>query len=63
MAVSQVQNVHHFLLSDEKGRDVRTVRAGLGGEEKKLDEKTVKRGGETQITIESETAQQKRKRV
>lgn len=38
----QVQNVHHFLLSDEKDKDKRIVREGPKGEEKKLQEKVEK---------------------
>lgn len=39
MAVLQVQNVHHFLLSDEKDKDTRIVREGPEGEKKKLHER------------------------
>lgn len=53
MAMSQVQNVHHFLLSDEKDKDTRIVREGPEGEKKKLHEK-VEKQGKTQITTEPE---------
>ena len=46
MAVLQVQNVHHFLLSDEKDKDTRIVRKGPEGDKKKLHEK-VGGGGTT----------------
>lgn len=62
MAVLQVQNVHHFLLSDEKDKDTRIVREGPEGDKKKLHEK-VGRGGEPQITTEREIPQGKKTRV
>lgn len=58
MTLSQVQNVHHFLLSDEKDRDKRIVRVGLQGEEE-LHEKVQKWGRKIQITADSKIPQGK----
>lgn len=51
--MSQVQNIHHFLLSEEKDKDTRIVREEPEGEKKKLHEK-VEKQGKTQITTEPE---------
>lgn len=51
--MSQVQNIHHFLLSEEKDKDKRIVREEPEGEKKKLHEK-VEKQGKTKITTEPE---------
>ena len=59
MAVLEVPNVHHFLLSYEKDKDTGIVREGQEGE-KKLHEKVAAQV-KTQITTEPEILGEKKK--
>lgn len=56
--MSQVQNIHRFLLSEEKDKDTRIVRKEPESEKKKLQEK-VEKQGKTQITTEPEVLGEK----